>query len=392
MVSSRSAVRRLAFARVVSMTGTEAAFVALAFEVYLLTNSTIWLSAMLFLTFGLTGLIRPFAGALGDRFDRRRVMVTSEVLGAGAFVSLPFMHTPMSLLVVAAVAAIVATPFGPASAAALPNLVQSEDDLPWANSRLSMSATIGGTVGPALGGAITGWFGASSVFWLNAVSFAASALLILGVRGAFSKPASEDSGEHRGLMAGFRKIRGDRLLTGLAIYWVLTYFAVDIVLVGDLPLVKSFGLGSFGFGLLLAIGSAGAVIGYWIAGRMSREQERAALLVGTGMVAVGYVTTAVAPWFSLAAIGVGAAGGFYSVGYVAGYSMIQRGTPDEVRARVFGAFASLGMLGNTLAFLVAGFLVGWLGPRPLYVIGASVAVAAAAILAVYTKSSVPVQG
>jgi len=69
------------------MTGTDAAFVALAYEVYRLTNSTVWLSATLLLTFGITGVLRPFAGALGDRYDRRKIMVSpkSSVLSSLGF-------------------------------------------------------------------------------------------------------------------------------------------------------------------------------------------------------------------------------------------------------------------------------------------------------------------
>jgi len=357
------------------MTGTDAAFVALAYEVYRLTNSTVWLSATLLLTFGITGVLRPFAGALGDRYDRRKIMVSSEVLGAVFFGVLTFMHTPTSLVVVAFVAAVVATPFGPAGAAALPNLVESEDDLAWANSRVSMSATIGGTVGPAIGGAVAGFAGASVVFWINAVSFAISAVVIASVSGRFSKPTGEE-GEHRGVMAGFRRIRSDSLLIGLAIAWTMLYFAVDLVLVGDLPLAKKFGVGSFGYGLFLT-------------GKMRREQERSAMIAGAAMVAVGYVMTAWSGWFPLALLGVGIAGGFDAVGNVAGYTLIQRSTPDEVRARVFGSLSSLGLMANTVAFIAAGFLVGALGPRPVYVIGASVAIVATGVLVWFTRALEP---
>lgn len=388
MASSRSAVHRLAIARVVSMTGTDAAFVALAYEVYRLTNSTVWLSATLLLTFGITGVLRPFAGALGDRYDRRRIMVASEALGGVTFGALAFMHTPTSLVIVAFIAAVVATPFGPAGAAALPNLVESEDDLAWANSRLSLSSTIGGTVGPAIGGAIAGFVGASTVFWLNAVSFAISAAVIATVSGRFSKGSIEES-EHRGIMAGFSRIRADRLLMGLAIGWTMMYFAVDLVLVGDLPLANSFGVGSFGYGLFLTAWSGAAVIGYWVAGNMRREQERPALIAGAAMVAVGYVTTAWSRWFPVALIGVGIAGWFDAVGNVAGYTLIQRLTPDEVRARVFGSLSGLGLMANAVAYIAAGFLVGALGPRPVYVIGASVAVVATGVLVWFTRALEP---
>jgi MFS family permease len=110
------------------------------------------------------------------------------------------------------------------------------------------------------------------------------------------------------------------------------------------------------------------------------------LLSGTVMVVIGYALTAVSPWFALALTGVGIAGLFDAIGSVAGYSIIQRRTPDEVRGRVFGSMSSLGLTANALAFIVAGFLVGALGPRAVYGIGAGAALVATIILVRATEA------
>ena len=57
------------FARLISITGGAAAYLALNFTIYKRTGSAAWVAAALFLTFGMTGFVSPFAGALGDRFD-----------------------------------------------------------------------------------------------------------------------------------------------------------------------------------------------------------------------------------------------------------------------------------------------------------------------------------
>ncbi|MEA2556846.1 MAG: Transrane secretion effector, partial [Actinomycetota bacterium] len=91
--SVRSAVYRLAIARGISIAGGAAAFTALMFAVYEKTHhSSIWLSATLILTFGMNGVLGWFAGSLGDRFDRRTVMIVSEVCGAGVFAVAAFVH------------------------------------------------------------------------------------------------------------------------------------------------------------------------------------------------------------------------------------------------------------------------------------------------------------
>ncbi len=69
----RAAVRRLALGRFVSFTGTLAAGMALTFTIYERTGSAAWISATMLLTWGLVGFLRAVAGAVGDRFDRRRV-------------------------------------------------------------------------------------------------------------------------------------------------------------------------------------------------------------------------------------------------------------------------------------------------------------------------------
>ena len=79
-MSDRSAVRRLALGDFLSSTGSGIAAVALSFFVYQQTNSAIWLAGTLFFTFGVAGLITPFAGKIADRYDRRRVMIASDLL------------------------------------------------------------------------------------------------------------------------------------------------------------------------------------------------------------------------------------------------------------------------------------------------------------------------
>ena len=96
--NARSAVRRLALARLISVTGGAAAFAALNFTIYEQTRSAAWLSASLLLTFGVSGLFAPIGGVLGDRFDRKRVMIVSDLAGAACFGAMAFSQEPGWLL------------------------------------------------------------------------------------------------------------------------------------------------------------------------------------------------------------------------------------------------------------------------------------------------------
>ena len=68
---ARSRIRRLALGRFISVTGGAAAFTALNFTVWNRTHSPAMQALSLLLTFGVAGIFGPFAGALGDRYDRR---------------------------------------------------------------------------------------------------------------------------------------------------------------------------------------------------------------------------------------------------------------------------------------------------------------------------------
>jgi MFS family permease len=152
----KTAVRRLAAARLISVVGGSASFTALMVTVYELTGSATWLAAALLFTFGVSGFLAPLGGAIADRFDRKRVMVVSDLLGVAAYLALTFLHgDPGVLLALAFVAAAVAQPFYWASGAAIPNLV-GEDQLAWANSLVALGRNAGIMIGPAVGGALVG--------------------------------------------------------------------------------------------------------------------------------------------------------------------------------------------------------------------------------------------
>src|SRR5205823_8981910 len=97
-----------------------AAFLALNFTIYQRTGSAGWLAATLLLTFGVPGLVSPFAGFLGDRFDRRAVMIASDLTSAALFLVMALVRSPGPLLAVAFLTAVAETPFESASAAAIP--------------------------------------------------------------------------------------------------------------------------------------------------------------------------------------------------------------------------------------------------------------------------------
>ena len=93
-------MRLLATAEAISATGSLAAYTALTYEVYHLTGSAYWVSTAAFASFALAGAAAPFAGWLADRYDRRRVMIASDLSAAAVYaVAAVGAHRRRSLLV-----------------------------------------------------------------------------------------------------------------------------------------------------------------------------------------------------------------------------------------------------------------------------------------------------
>jgi MFS family permease len=392
--TGRSAVRRVAAARGISLTGSQAAFAALAYIVYRLTNeSAAWLSVTLLLTMGVQGMVQPIASWFGDRFDRRRVLVVSDLLAACGFVALAFARTPGQLVAIACVTAILEAPVWAVAAAAIPNLID-EDHLSWANGQVAIGRNLGSFAGPLLGTAIAAalapglhplpdrlYAAGAFVFGINAASFLVSAWLIGRTPGRFNdeRPSKE---EHAGIRAGFRYAMSDRVLRAILVGWSVLILGAGLILVAELPLADSFDQGAFGYGLLNALWAAGAALGAVLAGRwLTARREPQTLLFaifvgGLIMFGIGW-----SPLWILALAFVVTEGICEGFASVAEQGLLQRRTPDDVRSRVVGAVEAATLIALAISFAIGGQIVDVVGPRAAYYIGGVTTLIAALIMA-----------
>jgi MFS family permease len=377
-IPSRSAARRVALARGISLTGTSAASTALVVVIYQQTHSPKWVAAALLLTLGALGLLSPLGSSLGDRFDRRKVMIFSDLAGVACFAAMALIHRPGPLLAVAFVSAVVETPFFPAASGAVPNLVPV-GDLAWANSTVALGSNIGYLVGPALGGALAGALGGPTVFALNAVSFAVSAWLVSTAHGRFSAER-EDASDHRGVLAGFRFIAADPVLALMTVSAAVFALTVGSVLVAELPLATLFGAGAFGYGLLSTGWGTGALLGS-LCGRWITDRTRwSVLVVGCSVTGAGFASVSVAPAFGFALGALFVAGASDGLVDVAFETVYQIRSPDQVRSRVMGALETVFLLGLAISFPFAGALIAAFGPRVAYAIAGVGSVCAGALM------------
>jgi MFS family permease len=380
-------VHRLAAARLVSLTGGEAAYIALVALVYERTGSSLWVSAALLAMIGVAGVCSPFAGALGDRFDRRRVLIASDLVAAALFVAIATTDAPWQLCVLAGLAAAAESPFIPTSTAAVPNLVADSADLPRANALVATGRNIGHLCGPLLGGLLVASVGAQAAFVGNAVTFLVSALLVASIRQPLQAArGTAHDGDHVGLMAGFRFLAADRVLRTIAIAWSIVLLGIGGVLVAELPLAEELGAGAVGYGLLVAAWGGGSLLGVRLAPRsMRRRPELTCITVGAFVMALSIGSVAVAPVLAVAVALMAAGGIADGIASVAEETLVQRRVPDAVRSRVIAAIETAVLVALALSFGFAGFLLEAVGPRATYLVAGVVFGIGALVIAVVLR-------
>jgi MFS family permease len=367
VTAPRTAVRRLATARIISITGGGAAYAALNYTIYQRTGSAAWVAAALLVTFGVMGFIGPPAGILGDRYDRRTVMIVSDLAGAACFGMMALGEDPAWLLVWAFLSAVAEAPFWSASEAAIPNVAGLEH-LSWANSLLGVSRSVGITLGPAIGGVLLAMWSASAVFAVNAVSFAVSALIIATVRANFAGERDQDE-EFRGLRAGFSFLWHDRVLRTLILAWIVFISGMGMSMVTDAPLAAEFDAGSFGYGMLITAWGGGATLGSLYAKRMRIGAEGTWLVVSGSVIAAMGIAIGFSPSFVLIVAMLFVFGVADGTTFVAEQNLRQRRAPDAVRSRVAAAFTGILHVALALSYVAAAFVVPWIGAQATYVVG-----------------------
>ena len=265
--------RRLYLASVISLGGDWFLLVAL-FGLALELSSSPFAVAFIVAAQDITYfLASPVAGALADRVDRRLLMVVADVARAILVVGFLLVRSPDTLWIAYALLAVFATfsaAFEPASAAALPNLVEKED-LGIANA---LSGSLWGTmlaVGAAIGGIVTAALGRDVAIAIDALSFVASASLIWSIRRPFTVERAVHTGIREATVETARYARRDhRVLALIAVKFGWGLGGGVLVLI---PLIAGhLGSGEIAIGLLLASRGVGALIGPFV-GRSALDRK-----------------------------------------------------------------------------------------------------------------------
>lgn len=327
----------LALARVVSLTGDALSLVALMLYTASTTGEALAVAVLLLVGDFAPSLLSPFAGALADRFDLRRLMVASELVQGGLIAAIALTLPPLPvLLVLVALRAVAGQVFLPASRAAVPALV-ADGDLPAANSVVGFGANAGEVLGPLVAAALVGSLGVSGVLLVDAASFLVSALVLLALppmRPRADGPEPLLASARAGLR--FLRTSGPVRAIVLGFCAVVACNGVD-----DVALVflarDTFHAGDAAVALLLAAVGIGLFAGYALLAAYSARVSMVVLLIaGFAVSSVGNLLTGLA-WAVAAAFTVQTVRGLGIAAMdVATNTLLPRLVPPDMLGRVFG--------------------------------------------------------
>src|SRR5262247_1904380 len=168
--------RQLWLGQVVSQMGDWFDTIALYTIILNLTGSGRDVGLLLVARFVPSFFFGPISGVVADRFSRRTIMIVSDVLRAFVVLGFLFVRRADQLWIIYVLTVFqlgLSTFFEPAKTAVIPSIV-SDRELVAANAISSVTWSVMLTLGAAIGGIITGWFGTNVAFILDALTFALS--------------------------------------------------------------------------------------------------------------------------------------------------------------------------------------------------------------------------
>ena len=362
--------RTVLIAQIISFAGDWFATVAFAGLVLDRTNSDL-LATTVFVVSALPAfLMTPFAGPMADRFDRKRIMVICSIIQG--LVALGFLLSQkhwigFGFIAQGGIAALAAF-FGPASQAAIVNLVDPED-LPTA---LAASSSVWGAmlaIGSGLGALVAAQFGRAVAFELNAASFFVAALLISTVRGKTSQRATGGPRQRMRPIAdsieAMSYARSNRHIKAFLLS--KAGFGLGTGVVGLLAVLakRRFSSGDGGIGILLFARGLGVLMGPWfvrIANRRGLPGVVACCGVGAMVYGLGYLFVSWSTAIVFAAIGAFIAHLGGGAQWSAVLFGIAKTAPDDVRGRIGAADFALVTLSMSVSLGLAGWASSKWGP------------------------------
>ena len=378
--------RLMLSAGLISLIGDWLLRTGLAFQVYVLTGSTLASGGLLLASFVPPVVLGSLAGVFVDRWDRRKTMIVTNVLNALVLLPLLAVRDESAIWIVYGVVlaqSCLQQFFSPAEQSLVPVLVDSEQ-LVTANALNGQIRDIARLVGAALGGVLAALGGLTLLALADAGTFLIAVVLIAGMRHRRTATAHEEATAAEEAGGAIRRLRAEwteglRLCVAgqamrlLFVFCLVTGVGEGIMSTLFAPFVSS-ELGGDGtaYGLIVSSQAIGGIVGGLVAAAIGSRLP-AATMWGVGAFFFGLVdltlfcypliSDSLIPAFACMIV-VGLPGAFTVAGMM---TVFQNLTQDGTRGRIFGAITATESVAVLVGITSAGFLGDAVGIIPVLV-------------------------
>jgi len=323
-------------------------------------------------------------GKLADRFNKRKVLILTNIMGGAASLGLGVLVITdlIALWHVFALAAVlgISTAIDAPVRQAFTTEVVGQSDLPNAVSLNSANFNAGRLVGPAVSGGLIAAFGTGPSFIINGLSyfFVIAALLNLNEKAFFHLDRPKSDGNIREGIA-YAKARPDVYVVMLMVFFLAT-FGLNFQIFNALMATQEFGLGPASFGLMgtfIAIGSLTGAIG---SARLERFRNTKFVIKGGILFSISIMFFAVIPSYNLYLVWLPICGFVALTTLVSANSIVQTSTDPAIRGRVMGIYLLIFMGGTPFGSPLIGATADLIGIRPTIAICGGISLFASLII------------
>jgi MFS family permease len=307
-------------------------------------------------------------GKLADRFNKRKVLILTNIVGGAASLGLGALVMTDHILLwhVFALAAVlgISTAIDAPVRQSFTTEVVGQVDLPNAVSLNSANFNAGRLIGPALSGGLIAAFGTGPSFIVNGLSyfFVIAALLNLNEKAFFHQDRSKSDGNIREGIA-YAKARPDIYVVMLMVFFLAT-FGLNFQIFNALMATQEFGLGPASFGLMgtfIAIGSLTGAIG---SARLERFRNTKFVIRGGIVFSASIMMLSVLPNYISYVVWLPICGVTALTTLVSANSIVQTSTDPSIRGRVMGLYLLIFMGGTPFGSPLIGTATELIGIRP----------------------------
>lgn len=357
--------------QLISQIGDKFYLLALSYWVLESTRSAAMMGMVLFFSLLPQTIMGFVAGAVVDKFDRKWIMITTDLLRGGVVLVLALLFyleaaNVLWIIVAQILLSLNTAFFDPCIPAVIPQIVPS-GRLAQANAQTQLIRGLSTVLGPVLGGIAVGVFGYVFVFVLNGLSFILSALL----ESALKLPAAGKTDGNWKLLADIKAgltviIKANSLVALILSIAVIHFFVGAFQTVTPVLANRLEGSGVRNLGYLQTAFGVGMVAVSLIFGLITYLNGQEQRLLYGSVFFIGLINGVIALLVLQGVLGVQAYlplffcdGGFIILAVTSFRTLVQKSVPNHMAGRVFGVAFSIGDISIPLAMLIYGMLLDY---------------------------------